>query len=162
MNRGIFLLGLFLSSTLASAAFADMPGVSRAERQRRYEERMRAERAYALAHVQISNEVGGIKLAFNLAGPGECEYALRGPQSGKDPGPFAATGGIVAEGPGRKVLVEQADIPEEGRYNLEALCRMKVVENTNFGPKETNREEEVRISRRLTIFRENGKYHVVQ
>lgn len=169
MNRAIVLLGLFLCSTFAPAAFADVPGVSREARQRMFEERMRAEaRARAEHHldgasadVTMRSANGGVQLLFFLAGPGGCEYTLHGPLSGDASGPVAAKGSRAWDGQEQTVLEENVTLtpaPEENvrhSYRLEALCRVKVVEQTNFGPKETGQVKEVRITHRFTLRRES-------
>ena len=157
--------------TFAPAVFADLPGVSREARQRAYEQREKAEREAQLAReatperadAWIRGGVGMIEVVFQLGAPGACEYTLRGPQSGGDPGPVAAKGRSKAwEGTGKGFVLEKATIPpalgenEEGSYRLDAVCRLKVVETTNFGPKETNREEELRITREFRFFRESS------
>ena len=121
----------------------------------------------ALATVKVQGTTGGVRLEFQFAGPGECEYTLRGPQQpGGAPGPVAAKGSLASENAGKKMLVEKVAIepePEENvvnRYLLAALCRMKVFEQTNFGPKETEEVREVRPSSTFIILRRENIYHV--
>ena len=161
MKRAIVLLGLFLCSTLAPAAFADVPGVSREARQRMFEQRMRAEAEARIARVMVQEAVGGVQFVFEIAGPGTCEYTLRGPQSGDDLGPVVTKSRLSAEGADQHVLKDKAVIApetkenENGRYRLEALCRVKPVEQTNFGPKESWLVKEVHIKRSFHLRRES-------
>lgn len=161
MNRAIVLLGLFLCSTFAPAAFADVPGVSREARQRMFEARRRAEAEARIARVMVQEAVGGVQFVFEIAGPGTCEYTLRGPQSGDDLGPVVAKSRLSAEGADKHVLKDKAVIApetkenENGRYRLEALCRVRPVEQTNFGAKETGQVKEVRITRSFHLRRES-------
>ena len=161
MNRAIVLLGLFLCSTLAPAAFADVPGVSREARQRMFEARRRAEAEAAIARVMVQEAVGGVQFVFEIAGPGTCEYTLRGPKSENDPGPVVAKGSFTANGAGTNVVKKGAAIAPEikengkGRYHLEALCRVKLIEQTNFGSKETGEVKEVHIERFFGLLRES-------
>ena len=102
---------------------------------------------------------GALRLMFRLAGPGECEYTLHGPQSGDAPEPVVAKGSLAANGAGiqvEKVTIEPA--PEEnvtGRYRLEALCRVRTVEQTNFGSKETGQVNEERLTHIFYLRRES-------
>ena len=160
MNRAIVLVGLFLCSTLAPAAFADVPGVSREARQRMFEERMRAERQQGLVDATVQGATGGVQVVFRLAGPGTCDYALVDAQNRGAPLPPVAKGHLSAEGAGRHELKEKAAIapePEENvlhRYRLEALCRVRLVEQTNFGAKETGQVEDVRVRHAFGLRRE--------
>ena len=161
MKRAIFLLGFCSALLLPSGAFADVPGVSREARQRMFEQRMRAEADAAIARVMVQEAVGGVQFVFEIAGPGTCEYTLRGPQSGDDPGPVVAKSRLTAEGADKHVLKEKAVIApetkenENGRYRLEALCRVTLIEQTNFGAKETGQVKEVRITRSFRLRRES-------
>ena len=170
------LLTLFLCSMLAPAAFADIPALTREQQQQRAEQRKLREqytraqnlpRWGKLAEVMALDWRGGVRLYFRLAGPGECEYTLRGPQSGDDLGPVAAKGSRAWEDRWGYIVAADATIPptlaenEVGRYHLDALCRVKVVEQTNFGPKETGRVEEVRLTHSFNLRRENF-YSVVK
>lgn len=150
MKRAIFLLMLFLCSTLAPAAFADVAlPLSPRELQVQF------------ADVKVRGGVGGIELVFYLSLPGECEYTLRAPHSGDNPGAMVAKGKLALADPKKTVLVEKVAIapaPEESvtnRYHLEALCRRHVTEQTSFGPKETGRVEEVRRSHTFDLRRES-------
>lgn len=108
---------------------------------------------------------GGIEVGFQLAGPGTCDYTLRGPQSEADPGPVVAKGSLTSEKAGENVLVEKVPIAPEpkenvkGRYHLEALCRAEILKETNFGTKETGQVEEIRLMRTFSLRRESV-YHV--
>ena len=160
MKRALFLLGLCSALLLSAGAWADLPGVSREARQRMYEERMRAEADAAIASVMVQGTPGGVQLVFEIAGPGTCEYTLRGPKSEDDPGPVVAKGSFTATGAGRQVVKKGAIVPaikENGksRYHFEALCRVTPVEQTNFGAKETGEVKEVRIERFFGLQREN-------
>lgn len=172
----VLLAALLLCTLPAPAVFADAPGISREERRRDYEQRRQAARQAELERrgtqervdAWIKGGVDGIEVVFELAGPGSCEYTLRGPRSGDGPGPVAAKGRSGAwKGPGKGLLMEKAVISpaleenEEGRYRLDAVCRLKVVEKTNFGPKETNREEESRVTREFRLLRK-GRYQVTR
>lgn len=176
LRAAVLFAALFLCALPAPAVFADVPGVSREARQRAYEQRKKAEMEARLEReatqervdAWIRGGVGEIEMVFQLAGPGACEYTLRGPRSGGGPGPVAAKGRSKAmAGPGKGFLMERAVIPpalgenEEGIYRLDAVCRLKVVEKTNFGPKETNREEELRVTREFRFHRESS-YRVNQ
>lgn len=180
MKRAIFLLGFCSALLLPPGALADVvhPGFPRRPHlvieggrprpsPRRPSPRPPLETA--LADVKVQSGVGGIQLVFQLAGPGECEYTLRGPQQpGGGPGPVAAEGSRVAGGAGTSVLVEKVAIepePEENavnRYLLVALCRMKVFEQTSFGSKETEEVREVRLSRKFFSLRRGNDYRVTR
>ena len=165
MKRAIFLLGLCSALLLPAGAFADLPGVSQEVRDRMFEERMRAEAEARIASVMVQEAVGGVQFVFEIAGPGTCEYTLRGPKrgpkSGDDPGPVVAKNRLTAEGADKHVLKDKAVIASEvkenadGRYHLEALCRVKPVEQTNFGPKETEEVKEVHIKRSFLLHHES-------
>ena len=166
MKRAIFLLGFCSALLLPSGAWADVPGVWE---MRFYwaEEQMRKEgRPVERALADVMGATGGVEVGFQLTGPGTCEYTLRGPQSGDDPGPVVAKGSHTSEAKGKNRLEEKvAFAPEnvDGRYRFEALCRMKVVEQTNFGPKETGQVEEVRITRAFGLQRDSeGFYRVTR
>ena len=165
MKRAIFLLGLCSALLLPAGAFADLPGVSQEVRDRMFEERMRAEADAAIASVMVQGTPGGVQFVFEIAGPGTCEYTLRGPQSEGDPGPVVAKGSFTAIGAGTNVVKKGAAIAPvikengKGRYHLEALCRVKLIERTNFGSKETGEVKEVHIERFFDLRRESC-YHV--
>ena len=170
MNKKRFLWGFFLVLTILAplAVFADVPGVSREERQRRFEERMRLSRIQPAANVRVGvSENGRLELNFEFNSPGEFEYVLHGPETGKETVPVAASGHRVVEKPGFQVLGEEVIVPalndnEGGRYSLEVTFRLKVLEKTSFGVKETNREQEERVTRNFILRRQNGAYSVVQ
>ena len=161
MKRTIFLLGFCAALLLPPAAFADVPGVSREARQRMFEARRRAEAEARIARVMVQDAVGGVQFVFEIAGPGTCEYTLRGPQSDDDLGPVVAKSRLTAEGADKHVLKDKAVIApetkenENGRYRLEALCRVRPVEQTNFGPKESGQVKEVRITRSFRLRRKS-------
>ena len=160
MKRAIFLLGLCSALLLPAGAWADiaLPGVPRRPRVPPPIER-------PLADVKVQSGTGGLRLEFQLAGSGECAYTLRGPQSESDPGPVAATGSLTADDTDMQVeKVAIAPAPEENvtrRYRLEALCRVKATEQTNFGAKETGQVKEVRLTRTFNLRRESV-YRVTQ
>lgn len=169
MKRAIFLLGLCSALLLPAGAWADIAEPPK-ERQRRFEEQMRAEdrlAEQALAKVKVQGTTGGIELVFQLAGPGECGYALFGPQSKGAPKPAIARGNRSSEGIWDKVLEEKVVIAPEPRenvnfrYSLLARCRVKLVQQTNFGPKETGQVEEVNITHSFYLRRESV-YHVTR
>lgn len=172
MKRDIALLMLFVFTTLAPAAFADVAQPSIFEQKRRAEEHERWLRAQnrpargKLADVRVESITGGIELKFRLAGPGECEYTLRGPRSEDGPGPVAAQGSRAAEANYGYVLKETVlfmPAPEENvmhRYHLEALCRIRAIEQTSFGPKETEPLGVVRLTHTFNLLRESV-YHVM-
>ena len=170
MNKTRFLWGFFLVLTILApvAVFADVPGVSREERQRRFEERMGLSRIQPAANVRVSvSENGRLELNFEFNGPGEFEYVLHGPETGKKAAPVVASGHRVVEKPGLQVLGEAVILPalndnEGAPYSLEATFRLKVLEKTNFGIKETNREQEERVTRNFILRRQSGVYSVVQ
>ena len=173
MKRALFLLGLCAALLLPAGAWTDVvpPGLSGEQLQRHYEQRrlnyearMRAQNRPAggkLADILVWAITGGIQLKFRLAGPGECEYTLRGPKSGDDLGSVAAQGRHAAEENFGYVLEEKVlfmPAPEEGvahRYHVEALCRVTPVEQTSFGPKETGQAEEVRLTHTFNLRRES-------
>ena len=171
MKRALFLLGFCSALLLPAGAWADIaePGAPRRPRVLPPVER-------PLAEASVQNGTGGLRLVFWLAGTGECEYTLRGPQSGDDPGPVVAKGHRATEGDAplavepetapprvqpRVQLVEMVAIepaPEEnvtGRYRLEALCRVTPVEQTSFGAKETGQAKEVRFTHTFDLRRES-------
>ena len=171
MKRAMFLLVLFVFTTLAPAAFADRPVIDRRPHPDIWKRRptMRSPVEPALAKVKVQGATGGVRLEFQLAGLGECEYTLRGPQQpGGGPGPVAAEGRLAAESAGKSVLVENVAIepePEENVVNcylLVALCRMKVFEQTSFGAKETEEVREVRPSSTFIAIRRGNAYHVTR
>ena len=171
MKRAIFLLGLCAALLLPAGAWADIaqPRGYDLLRQQRREEQLRAQNRPAggkLADVTVDSITGGIELKFRLAGPGECEYTLRGPRSDDGPGPVAAQGSRAAEANFGYVLRETVlfmPAPEENvmhRYHLEALCRIRAIEQTNFGPKETEPLGVVRLTHTFNLRREST-YHVL-
>ena len=170
MNKTRFLWGFFLALTVVTpaAVFADVPGISHEERQRRYEERMGLSRIQPAANVRVSvSENGRLELNFEFNGPGEFDYILHGPKTGKEAAPVAASGHRIVEKPGLQVLGEEVILPalndnECASYSLEATFRLKVLEKTNFGVKETDREQEERVVRNFILRRQNGVYSVVQ
>ena len=170
MNKTRFLWGLFLALTILApmAVFADVPGISPEERQRRFEERMGMQRIQPPVDARVSlSEDGFLELSFESAGPGEVKYVLRGPQAGKEEGTVVATGHRILKQQGRQVLVEKTALPalkdnEAARYTLDATFCLKVLEKTNFGVKETDLEQEEQITRHFILRRQNGVYHVVR
>ena len=171
MKRAMFLLVLFVFTTLAPAAFADRPVIDRRPHPDIWKRRptMRSPVEPALAKVKVQGATGGVRLEFQFAGPGECEYTLRGTQQpGGGPGPVVAKGNLTAESAGKRVLVDNVALepePEENvvsRYLLVALCRMKVFEQTNFGAKETEEVREVRPTSTFIILRRENVYHVTR
>ena len=176
LRAAVLFAALLLCALPAPVVFADAPGISCEERRRDSERRRQAERQAELERrgtqervdAWIKGGVDEIEVVFQLDGPGSCEYTLRGPRSGDGPGPVAAKGRSGAwKGPGKGLLMEKAVISpaleenEAGRYRLDAVCRLKVVEKTNFGPKDTNREEELRITRDFRFHRES-RYRVTR
>ena len=163
--------GLLLAVALLSPllAFADVPGISPEERQRRFEERMQGLRPVPPpvdARVGLSKD-GFLELSFEFSGPGEVKYVLRGPQTGKDTDPVAATGHRILKQQGRQILVEETALPvlrdnEAARYTLEADFCLKVLTKTNFGVKETDLEQMEHVTRHFILRRQNGVTHVVR
>ena len=170
MNKTRFLWGFFLVLTILApvAVFADVPGISSEERQRRFEERMGLSRIQPAANVRVSvSENGRLELNFEFNGPGEFDYTLHGPKTGKEAVPVVASGHRIAEKPGLQVLGEEVIVPalndnEGARYSLEVTFRLKVRKTTSFGVKETNREQEKRVTRNFILRRQSGVYSVVQ
>ncbi|MBR5346352.1 MAG: hypothetical protein IK129_01780 [Deltaproteobacteria bacterium] len=170
MNGTRFLWGFFLAVTflIPQAVFADVPGISPEERQRRFEERMGMQRIQPLVDARVDlSEDGFLELSFESNGPGEVKYVLRGPQTGKEGGPVVAAGHRILKQQGQQVLVEKVALPvlkdnEAARYTLDATFCLKVLEKTNFGIKETDLEQAEQITRHFILRRQNGVYHVVR
>ena len=165
MKRALFLLGFCSALLMPAGAWADIaePG---APRRPRVLPPLPPLPIGALADVEVQGATTGEPLLeFRLAGPGTCEYTLRGPQSGNNPGPIVAKGSLTTDGADmrvKKLTIEPA--PEEnvtGRYRLEALCRVTPVEQTRFGPKETGQAQEVRLTHTFNLRRESV-YHVTR
>lgn len=158
MKRAIFLLGLY-SALLPFGALADVPGVWEMHFHHAEEQMRKEGRPAARALADVMGATGGVEVGFQLTGPGTCDYTLRGPQSEGDPGPVVAKGSITSDAKEKNRLEEKVALaPKEnadGRYRFDALCRMKVVEQTNFGSKETGQVEEVRITRTFGLSSEN-------
>ncbi|MBR5998046.1 MAG: hypothetical protein IK027_02960 [Deltaproteobacteria bacterium] len=170
MNGTRFLWGFFLAVTflIPQAVFADVPGISPEERQRRFEERMGMQRIQPPVDARVDlSEDGFLELSFESNGPGEVKYVLRGPQTGKEGGPVVAAGHRILKQQGQQVLVEKVALPvlkdnEAARYTLDATFCLKVFEKTNFGIKETDLEQAEQITRHFILRRQNGVYHVVR
>ena len=170
MNGTRFLWGFFLAVTflMPQAVFADVPGISPEERQRRFEERMGMQRIQPPVGARVDlSEDGFLELSFESNGPGEVKYVLRGPQTGKEGGPVVAAGHRILKQQGQQVLVEKVALPvlkdnEAARYTLDATFCLKVLEKTNFGIKETDLEQAEQITRHFILRRQNGVYHVVR
>ena len=163
--------GLFLAVALLLPlfAFADVPGVSPEERQRRFEERMQGMRPVPPpvdARVGLSKD-GFLELSFESSGPGEVKYVLRGSPVGQMDESVVASGRRILKQPGSQILVEKILLPvlkdnETACYTLEATFCLKVLTKTNFGVKETDLEQGEHITRHFILRRQNGVTHVVR
>ena len=163
--------GLLLAVALLSPllAFADVPGISPEERQRRFEERMQGLRPVPPpvdARVGLSKD-GFLELRFESSGPGEVKYVLRGSPVGQMDESVVASGRRILKQPGSQILVEKILLPvlkdnETACYTLEAAFCLKVLTKTNFGVKETDLEQVEHITRHFILRRQNGVTHVVR
>ena len=167
MKRAILFWGLVLFTALALPAFADIPSIDpdRPGTGKIVRERMPKTDVQA----RITGDAQALLLRTELlTGAGECTYTLRGPATGNGAGPVVAKGRHVTKRQGNRViLVEKLGKPaleegEEARYTLSVRFRMRLIEETRFGSKLTDRTRDRNVTRKITVRRQNGKYHVVQ